>query len=144
MRHVDQLSELSTYFKEVHQVDVSVEEFQELEQIWWDHTNQKRAVCLATGDPILTAEFNSPRADVGKVVGFIAGAVLGAFLLPGIGLVAGWIAGAAIGGAIGYRLAGLFDRPQQQQSPTRSTSDPIFAFSGVGNLAQLGQPINLR
>jgi hypothetical protein len=142
MRHVDQLSEISTYFKEVHKVDVSVEEFLEMEQLWWDHTQRKYAVCLATGDPVLTAEFNAPRADVGKAIGFIVGAVLGAFLLPGIGLVAGWIAGAAIGGAIGYRLAGLFDRPQQQQQqPTRSTSDPIFAFSGVGNLGQLGQPI---
>jgi hypothetical protein len=142
MRKVDQVSEFSAWLKEAHQVDVEVVELLELEQIWTESINRKQAAQLAIGDPELTAEMNAARADIGKAAGFIFGAILGAFFLPGLALASSWIVGAAIGGAIGYRLVGLFDQPQQQQqTPTRSAADPIFAFSGTGNLGKLGDPI---
>jgi hypothetical protein len=135
MRRIEQIEELAEYLGEVHQVECSVEQLEDLQLRLWEHCNQQKAGRLAEGNH----SSSGLRADVGRALGFIFGAVLGVLFLPGL-LGIGALSGALIGGAIGYRLVGLFDQPQRQQSAS-SVSDPLFAFSGSGSLARLNSPI---
>lgn len=126
--------EISEHFKRYHNIEISSEEIEELQLYLWEMTRSRTQL---SSDPVIVA-------DVGKTLGFVAGAVLGAFLLPGLGLAAGWLGGAVIGGAIGYRLVSLFDSPQNKSTnnaPDRRSTDPAYRFSGTGSLGLLGTPI---
>lgn len=133
MRKIEQLEELAGIFREVHAVVVTAEELAELEHANWQHAQETRLTLSAQGaaGPI------GLRADLGKAIGFIAGAVLGALFLPGLGIAAGWFAGAVIGGSIGYKLVGLFDSAPGRKTDT-TTQDPIARFSGASGLVRLG------
>jgi hypothetical protein len=132
---MSQLVVLAALIAEQNGSDVTAEELQFLQELCWEQT-QDRSRLTTTTDP----GYVEPTADVGKSLGFIFGAVLGAFFLPGLGVAAGWFAGAVIGGTIGGKLASLFDGPGKSGSST-TTTDPLFRFSGVGSLATLNTAI---
>jgi hypothetical protein len=136
MRKIEQLQEISDLL-ESRGVECTVADLEELDRYCWENT-QRRQVALATGELVQSFDVD---ADIGRIAGVVFGAILGAFFLPGLGLAAGWFGGALLGGAIGYRLVGLFSGPGQREAPTKSTSDPLFRFSGVGSLALLNNPI---
>jgi hypothetical protein len=136
MRRIEQLQEISDLL-EARGVECTIADLEELERYGWENS-QRREVALARGE--IAQEFDLD-ADIGKNLGLVFGAILGALFLPGLGLAAGWAAGALVGGAVGYRLVGLFSGPQQREPPTKSTTDPLFRFSGVGSLALLNTAI---
>jgi hypothetical protein len=70
-------------------------------------------------------------ADFGKILFVVGGAILGGFLLPGLGLVlpgiggvSTFLGGALLGAAIGYRLANYFDSSSAAVLIKRQRSNP--------------------
>jgi hypothetical protein len=132
------LEVLSDYFNSIG-IELSWEDLLELRQQSWEQAQDRAIRLCAQGD----VGYIEPdiEADLGKTLGFIGGAVLGAFFLPGLGLAAGWGAGALIGGSIGQRLTSLFDGGDTRNEAVKSTTDPIYNFSGAGSLIELNAPI---
>lgn len=127
--------------REQHGTDVTADDLHEIQMFLWEKSQDRQLGLIKAGEPDYDAAIN---ADIGKVIGFVVGAVLGAFLLPGLGIVAGWVTGALVGGAIGVKLASVFDGPaklEPSKAPVKSTTDPVFNFSGVGGLVSLNAPI---
>ncbi len=131
------LEEFAELIEELHGTKFLVADLKLLQYLCWEQSQSREIGLSASGDP----GYAEPTADVGKIAGVVFGAVLGAFFLPGLGIAAGWFAGAVIGGSIGYRLVGLFDGPGKSGGST-ATTDPLFRFSGVGQLATLNTPIS--
>jgi len=106
--------------QDVHGVYIQEQELEEL-QIELYRKAQESRIVLA--DNVITYDID---ADLGKIFFVVVGAVLGGFLLPGLGIASGFLQGALLGAAIGYRLAGLFDTTPQRKN---ITANPTFAFS---------------
>jgi hypothetical protein len=138
-KNLEMIAEL---IREQHDTDITAQDLFEIQEFLWLRSWSAIEPLSSSGDleHLNTVEIDL-RYDVVKVIGFIAGAVLGALFLPALGLAAGWFAGALIGGAIGYRLAGLFDGGNAASAPTKPAAQTLFQFSGVGGLVTLGDPI---
>jgi hypothetical protein len=127
---------LAEHFKSIG-VDVTAEELELLQLHQWEQTQDRLA---AAGDP--GYEDTEVVNDFGKVIGFIVGAALGLFFLPGLGIgIAGGLQAALIGGAIGAKLVGgIFGEGGRDQA-VQTTTDPIYNFTGGGSLIELGSPV---
>ncbi len=134
MRKIEQVNELSALLLDMHGVEISPVELLELD-------DYNYALAAKQSSALAPNDLSEITYDIGKAIGFIVGAVLGAFILPGLGFgITGWFAGAVAGGALGYRLVSLFDgsgAPGQRTDVTDSST----RFSGVGQLGQLGAEI---
>jgi hypothetical protein len=129
--------QIAQYFRETYGTDITAEDLQITQEYLWEQRQDRARLTLAS-DP----GYIEPTADIGKAVGVLFGAVLGAVLLPGLGVVAGWGMGALIGGSIGYRLTSMFDGPKTAKiTPPVEASTRFYDFGNPGDLSILGSPI---
>jgi hypothetical protein len=133
---------IAELIREQHNTDITAQDLAEIQEFLWLRSQTTIEPLSKPGDlgHLNTVEVDL-RYDVVKVLGFVAGAVLGALFLPALGLGIGLFSGALIGGAIGYRLAGLFDNGNAAAAPTKTADLTLYQFSGVGGLLVLGTPI---
>jgi hypothetical protein len=126
-----------------HGVYIAADELRDLQVELFNLAQERRLV------PYDGGELVEIRADIGRTLLMVGGALLGGFLLPGLGLVLPGIGGittffggALLGAAIGYRLANFFDsgRGGGSQPPTINGQN-AFAFGDAGELISLGAQV---
>jgi hypothetical protein len=122
---------------------VASEELRSLQIELFERAQERRLV------PYDGGELVEITADFGKILFVVGGALLGGFLLPGLGLVlpgiggvSTFLGGALLGAAIGYRLANYFDSGSGagDQAPTIKSQN-AFAFGSTGELISLGAQV---
>jgi hypothetical protein len=126
-----------------HGVYVASEELRSLQIELFERAQERRLVPYDSGELVEIS------ADFGKILFVVGGAILGGFLLPGLGLVlpgiggvSTFLGGALLGAAIGYRLANYFDGggTGADQAPTIQSQN-AFVFGSTGELISLGAQV---
>jgi Putative phage tail protein len=84
------------------------------------------------------------KADVGKGLLILGGALLGGFFLPGLlagvgGSSIGWVSGALLGASIGYKLANLSSSGGSNAPTIKEQS--VFGFGNGFDLVELNAPV---
>jgi hypothetical protein len=105
-------------------------------QIELFNKTQERRLLPYDGGELVELEY-----ELDKVFFVVGGALLGGFLLPGLGIAAGFTQGALLGAAVGYRLAGVFTGGQDRNSAPDIKSQAVFTFGETGELIFLNSPV---